>query len=648
MSFLFPETGIREGTGQGLRLDLPAGIATKPTNTGFTVMFFFRTRGNYRTSGRMAFLTRGSGTGQGQNGGNNGMIFYDSASAAQSLNWRLMQGGSDFFANITRPVLGRRTYLAVLSVTNTGKHMILAEPNGSYDALFEPHNANNPWVGNLGGTDLITGIGAGQNTSAGAAVPWVGPMENVCMWHGCLPETATNQIDQTLIQNIANGTQSLDTVHLLMDARGSATPVSRRFRYPLTSRTDFAEVWNTHPSLTIANTDSAIGRVALTGGNLLPQPALSPALVGHTVSQVVFTRPTDSTSAFADILIEGGTYSGISPTRIEARLLSETGTVVRDWTTVDAAPSGGVWRRGTLFDVPMTAGWLQCEFRAMTGVSTVLASAPSFGLKAAGFNIITQGQSQLTGLYDQVNPWGYDLASQLRGVVHQVNNNGWRGALLSAGTAQGWGNAFGGIAHAYNEINAFFPGVPIAFNTVGEQGTMITAYFGSGVHAGRWALLRDGMGLVQPYILMLVGHSTGTESDYSTNMQSLIAYASGSNGLNVAPMQTIVASTFRYRSGPQADTEPKRDQQRSFVAANSTVSTWPGSWSSIQNTNEATAGGSDAHSDNTENGKGRAGGMLGWAVMSATRAVHQRPMGFVQAKANGTTAIDLIVGQVSQ
>jgi hypothetical protein len=352
MSIVLPFVN-HQFTGAGaVRLDIPITATVKPANQACVYGLWIRSPSKTFEANRIhTFLGQQTG---GTGGGDGYIRFNDQAQT--TIETIVKDGGATQFQ--TSVNLGASAYdkpmLIMMIVDNGFSYLVACEVGGS------------PVIGVDAGATLY---GRNMNTATkylfnrlGSALSsgFYGAIENAFLLYGSFPGATTNTLDTTLIQNIANGIQDLDT----LDAQ--LTAGSKRFRYKLQNELDLADSWGVAGDLTPALIDTPKGFVLRTSGPLRPT-GFDPNRSRTQVSQCVFPTPGSAAGAVATIKTEGGTYSGITPANIQARLLNDANTEVVGWTTVDAAPAGGVWAPGQLTDVPLTAGFLRLEFRAIDG-----------------------------------------------------------------------------------------------------------------------------------------------------------------------------------------------------------------------------------------------------------------------------------------
>lgn len=629
MSVRLPDANIDRAGDQGVRFVITGG--TKAADTTAVVGFWIKALiGNnpFDNSYSRQLLTRASGG----TGGNDGSITINQAGDTITARWK--NGGNDILLPLSLSGLTPgNTYLALLIVNPTNVHLVACEPGQS--PLVETVANTTMYSTAMTSTAFISGFG-GAGTSNSRL--FYGALEELFYLNGEFPEAA-NVPDNTLIAAIADGSQDLDTLDVEL------TGGVKRFRFRLLSQTDLADDYSLITDLVPSNISAPDGKLLLTSGPLRPV-ALMPNMSRDCISQAVFGTTGDVATAFATVYTEGGTYTG-SPSAIQARLLNEAGAEVVGWTVVDPDPIEGFWSPGQITNVPITTSFLRCEFRAVDGVGSQIGeSVFSYGLRGAGFRVLTQAQSQLMYLWE--NGGGIALPAGMRLVVTKASSSGVRSTMLSTSTDNDRG-AVRGMRQAAIEINTLYPGVPIEFDTVGQSGTGLQEFYTGGAHAGRWSALRDYQGIVQPFYMLFMGHSEATTSYYN-KVATVVSfyeseYASGIANLHVPVPRYYNSGSDELAGGNANAVYMSRNGARQYCIDNPVRNKWMGSWSTIK-TGEPLAA-SDPHPSNDDEGQGRSGGMLGWALMSACRAVVYEPFGFIEAKASGSTAIILRLGPIN-
>lgn len=524
-----------------------------------------------------------------------------------------------------------KALLVMIVVDNGYSYLVVCEPGGT------------PIIGTHAGSDLYSRAMTGttylmEQIGAAKSYPYYGAVEEAFYLFGSFPGATSGALDTNLIQAIADGTQSLDTLDTML------TGGSRRWRYRMRDETDLADAWGLAGALTPQNINAPTGYRLRTAGTIRPV-ALRPALCHDTVSQVSFATPGDPLTATATVRTEGGTYVGITPAVIQARLVKDDGSTLVNWTTVDAAPSGGSWAAGAIPNVLLTAGFLRLDFRAVDGGGAQIGdTVSSHGQRGAGFCLLTEGQSQLMFM------WGTSALALPDGIqlsaVQQGGTTDGFGATLAEIIASGDPTgkiATWGIRQAAIEINTIYPGVPIQMMTVGQVGENIDQWTPGGLYVNRWGYLATHLGVVPPYNLAMFGHSA-LGNPYEGELDQAITAAETALG---APELILVCPTARYSmsgtGGSWVAVQSARDGARAWLAAHSNRGWWAGSWSVVATSEAASP---DPHPSATAAGQGRSGALLGWAALMGARAAEDEPVGLVSAKAAGT-AVTLKFGPIN-
>lgn len=492
-----------------------------------------------------------------------------------------------------------------------------------------------PYAAALVTRPLFNGIcssatGGGQNAFYG------GSIENIFFLHGSIPAVGGSP-DTTLIQNIANGVQSIDTLDALL------TGGVKRCWYRLRSTGDFGDNWSVMGDLTVANESATTGRQNLAGRPL--RPATLRPVPSFGISQCEFGTPGDASTAFARIPVAAGTYVGIAPAAIQARLRRDDGTALVGWTTVDAAPAGGSWASGWIENVPMTVGYLALDIRAVDGAGAQIGDYVSGGVRGAGFHIIGWAQSQFAQLLD--NGGGIALPDGIRYLVTKVSESGASRFYLGS-TSSSSRAATLGMRQMAIEINTLFPGVPIQMSSLAQAGRPVQDWISGGPFGGRFAILAAALGPIPPHILLPMGHSSSADTNYRTYFEQVLANAHASLGdpliycLVPVPRYKVAGATM---TGNALQTAASRNAMREWHEANRSISYWGGGTSIVYSTNEPDAG-SDPHPGDTNFGQGRTGAIIAWRAMEAVRAVQSESVGIVSGAFDGNDLV-LTIGRIS-
>lgn len=632
---------------------------TKPANTATVTAFWFRTRDflmEWNASHNI--LSRDSGG----TGGNN--MYLRLSRDCTTLTALGSSGGSERLPLTTLAGLGYgKTYLVILAARNGWFHLIACEPGGT------------PLVVSVANTQLfstaMTTVEMWESIASSPSStprPFYGPFEEFNFWYGAFPETAAGVPDSALIQSIASGTQDLATVHTLLTADGGTAP-AHRARYRLGDETDIASLAGVAPALTPTNTSTPAGAVFRPFGPLRPG-RITPAYTRDNVSQVVFATPGNPATATAQIRVEGGSYNGLpTMSRMQVRLLDESRAVVRDWidlTTTAPVAGAGTWAASPGFTgVPMQASFLTRQFRAVDSGGAVIAGpTDGYSVSGAGFHLIGQAQSQLATTVLSAN--AYALPSGTRFLVALQNGNEPVAAIPELGEPEklqtpytmqsymprpvfneGFGARLGPRMMAA-EISAIYPGVPVQYTNLSLGGTALSAYSDHanpgtpGELAGRWNGMRVGFGIVQPYIQLFFGHSSGT-SGYYAQLASVVAWSQAQFG---TPVRYLHLPVSRYRGAGTGSnftaTANSRNGARQFVQDNPGLHWWAGSLANVftaLTSGAESASGSDPHSEGGLFGAGRIGSIIGQSLLMAVRAIPDVPLGITAVRAIGATAV---------
>lgn len=627
MSIYFPECNAQtQGSAGAVWVNFPAGASFKPANRACVTGLWVETPANgYEQNVTYNILSKSGG----YTGGNDGYLRLNQAGTTLTL--LLKNASTTYLSTSVTGIPAASRFLVLVIVNPTNYHLVVCVP-GSAPIVSTVASATTYAV-NFSAVDFWGRIGVGNAATYGH----YGPIEEAFFLLGEFPETAGIP-DDTLIRNIADGTQDLAT----LDAQLTGT-VAKKWRYRMQQQDDLSDAYAIAGSLTAINTTT--DKILLSGGplrprNLRPTPCLALA------SQVTFGTVGNTSTAFADIKVEGGTYSGITPAKIQARLRKEDGTVLSgfDWTDIDAAPTGGNWVGGQFSAVPLTAGWLTCDFRAVDGGGTQLGDiTSSHGWKGAGFNVLFESQSQGSYLFDTGN--GKAIPASLRAQMIHTSSTGtnWRAKKLS--NLNGNARIARGMRQFAIEVNTLFPGVPVSLSTVGVQGSSLSAWAPGGAFENMWADFKAFVGLWQPGPLYFIGHSNPT-ANYETVLGSVIGLAETDVG---AFTGHLFGGTARYaQSGTGAshtDSLNAREGSRDRVANNPTTD-W---WAAHPQVVKSDSNDNGPHPMDADVGHGRHGALLAWGLMGWCRAVEDEPITLTTAtKISGGTVVRLGFGPVNQ
>lgn len=631
MSVKLPFVNYQYNGAGAVRYDIPSGGAQKPANTAFVLGCWIRPPdANFFQTRVHTFLGRqGAGT-----GGNDAYVRFTDNTMSDIIAY--VKSGSTVRFNATANIPGTakgKALLVMIVCTSTLSSLVICEPGGTPIVVSDTTNGSALYAVGMTTTPFM------QRLGSAAVHGYYGDVEDYFFIHGTFPNTAGTP-DTTLIQNITNGTQDLDTLH------SQLTGGTKQCRYKLADEFDVADAWGLQSNLTPVNVVASTGHRFRASGPLRPAP-LRPNRTRQMCSQATFPTPGSAAGATATIKVEAGTYTGITPAAIQARLVKEDGSTHVEWTTFDAAPAAGVWAAGQLTGVPLAAGFLRLDIRAVdSGGNQIGTHVTSHGLRGtAAAAYISVGQSQLMHLYGTdplALPAGINIAVTRQNGAGIVTPADTFEAILSSGCANT--DVLGyGMRQAAIEINTLYPGVPIHFMTVGESGQNLNQWNTGGNHAGRWAALAAHVGIVQPTSLLMYGHSNVISADadaYKTLMDNVIALAESS--LGTLP-KIICCPTPRYGTAGAnySSVAIARDGARKWVDANPGKGFWGGSWSVVK----CNSGGVDSgpHPSDDNYGEGRSGALQAWAVLMAARAVEDVPLTLTAAKATGAV-VELTFG----
>lgn len=635
MSIHLPESNAQSAgnTSNGVALGFPAGASFKPASRGFIVGIWVEVpAAGYENNVNYNILTRGGGV----TSGNDGYIRFNQAASQLSTNFR--SGGTQLLTATTLTKAsqnwkGKKILLGLIQ-TAANAHLFVCEPGSAPEYVTAA--STGIYTTSLAASDCWSRIGPGNSTSLGH----YGPVEEAFFILGEFPETS-NVPDTTLIAAIAAGTQSLDTLH------SSMTNGTKKWRYRMLQQDTLSDAFGLAANLNPINTDA--NKVLLSGGPLRPN-TLTPTYARRMASQVVFGTAGVAATATANINIPGGTYSGLSPAKVEARLRKEDGSVLVAYQTVDAAPAAGVWQPSVFINVPGTSGWLTIDFRLLDGSNAQIGDiVSSYQVVGAGFCIMTQSQSQ-----------GYYLVGQGTGLAAPTDvrfcamHLGPAGATPMLQKVMMPGNsasrlARGAVQYAI-ELHTLYPKWPISFCSIAITGQSLQSYLYSGANIATWGNFKSFMGVIQPFYLYLYGHSSQsgtTVSAYQTYLGDALAKCIA----DVAtPIRTLHGQTARYADASNAggsdgvQVRTVRDAQRARVAANPTTDYLAGSFHHLKCDSNDTG----PHPIDGNTGQGRGGAQIAWGVMECCRAVEDQPLTITAATLlSGGTVLELTLDKVN-
>lgn len=608
MSVRLPTNNATIGGNAGAtRGVIPTGVALKGANLGFVTGFFIRTPDlNYTNSVTYNLMSRAAGG----TGGSDGYIRLNQTATTLTCQIRHSSATVVPLRTITG-LTANKTYLIMLVQTADFSHLVACEPGGT--PLVNSAASTIGYTTNIT-TNLWDSIGPGS----GASLGHYGPIENAFCLTGLFPETA-GVLDTTLIQNIASGVQPIATLDTQL------TSGVKKYHYPLYRVADLTDAFGLAGPITFIN--NAGQNVVLSGGPLMPSK-LRPTFCRSMTSAVQFSTPADLTTGTANVKIEGGTYTGAAPASIRARLVTVTGAVHRNWTIIDAAPSGGVYTGGTLTAVPAIAGHLTAEIAEFDGGGNQIGQiVASHGLKGVGVSmVIWPGQSQAAYLTNGSTGNGNLALPTTANVIVHVSNLG----VGVVGTVANWQELILNSLHSLTrvtrgaralaiEIDAIFPGLPITIIQAACSGQGITNLIPGGPLAVRIQQAFDFVGLAQPTVQLHLGNSSGTDTNYGTHLGQCISQFAGIWG---APLKVIHCLLPRYSVHPNdSDTAFCRRRTLEYIAANPSTNYIGASMHNIKNEN----GDDSPHSGPLNTGQGRLGAQIAWAYMMWSRMVLDRP-----------------------
>jgi hypothetical protein len=629
VSIRLPDTNAYANTTAQLPcyFTLPTTAGVKAANSGCIFGFWVMPpqRAQFELNSAVVLAARNLGAA----GGADGRIRYaNQAGTSIDAQWR-NAGATLFTLSAAAPGLTAAPLFIAIIINPTNVHLCVMPVGGSLTVSTVANTT--AWAANMSADAFVEHLGC----AAGNAAAFTGAMEEAFMIGGEFPESA-GVPDNALLQDIANGVQDLDTLDALM------TGGAKRFRYRMRQTAELSDAFGVAADLTLNNPNVSMGKFLTSSGPLRPV-SLIPAMTATRVSQAIFATAGNSASATASVRVEGGAYSGITPAAIQARLIKEDGTDHVPWTVIDPAPTGGTWQSGVIPNVPMVAGWLECEIRAVNGSGVQVGDAVrSYGLRGVGFSALQSAQSQLGTLWAISTVTALAVPTGLRFAVSRADNTRASEFIISrvSDTATVNENSRGcgwGIRQAAIEINARYPGVPIQMAWVGENGTPLSDYVPPGPRSGRWAIIDSFWGARQPYLFVPMGHSEAASIDYPAGLYAdMIDHVAATCG---DPIFTVGLPASRYSiagtgGNYNAGTRPSRDAMYDWHFDNPTKSRWGGDFSVVTTDNEVTGSG---HTTIDNAGQGRSGALIAWALMTASRAVEDVQIGIVSARRDGTT-----------
>lgn len=634
MSILIPETNAEaNGNAGAVALAFPAGASFKPANRGFMVGIFLETPvANYEANANHTVLCRGTGN----TGTADGYLRFNQA--ASQLTAIFKNGGSNLFPSVTLsavPNAGKRILIMLIATAND-TYVVACEAVAGATAIYAKNGTASTgiYTTNLSASDCWTRIGPGNSASKGH----YGAVEEAFFILGEFPEVSGGP-DLTLVQAIADGTQDIATLHT---ATG-VTNGTKKWRYRMLQQDMLTDAFGLAGNLNPINTDA--NKVLLSGGPLRPN-TLRPTYGRRMASQVTFGTPGDASTARANIAIEGGTYTGISPAKIEARIRKEDGSVLVAYQTVDAAPAAGAWQGTTFTNVPGTAGWLTCDFRAVDGSGVQIGDLiSSYQIKGAGFSFLLESQSQ--GYYFVAQGSGITPPSDIRLCAIFLGNAGALPFRIKTPTSGNTGTRLArGAVQSGIEFHTIYSKWPVSYSTIAITGQSLASYLTGNANAFTWAAFKSFVGTVQPYHLYMFGHGSLpglTVDQYTTNITDAVAKATADIA---APLKVVHGQMARYADtgGAQlTQNRTSREGTRKWVYENPT-----GFFAGSFNHLKCDTGDTGPHPMDGNVGQGRGGAGVAWGVMQACRAVEDQPLTITAATLlSGGTVLELTLDKVN-
>ena len=606
-------------------LTLPSGAANKGANIASVFGIFFQSPIlglELNQPARIACRATGSG------GGNDAYFYLNNTCTDLSYSFR--NGGITQLSGVITGLTAGKKYLLLFIINPTYSHVIAAPVDGGA-ALVSSVNTSTPYTTNMTTNAVITSLGG-----ASSAYAWYGPLENAFFLHGAFPESS-GVPNATLITNLATGVQDINT----LDAQ--LTGGVKKFWYPMRHNRDLSDKWGIASSLVITGEDKPTGKFHFNGKQLRPE-ALIPNDADFVVSQAIFATKGDMSTAKADVPVQGGTYTG-SPAAIQARLVKEDGTTLVDWTTIDSNLSGGTWDAGVIPNVPMTAGLLNLDIRAVDGSNNQIGDITSGGIRGVGGHMLGTGQSQRA--YYDISGLGLAIPSGSRLINHRADDTATRRVVLgSASAIDRWAKR--GIRQALIEWNTLFPGVPLQIDSIAEPGKPIDDFITGGAHVGRWSRMASAYGVIGPMYIAPMGHSSNAFYNYEANFTAMMAIVE-----SIFPNQKILCMPVpRYKRsgtallGDAGAVHGSRLGMRNWHEANKTKSYWVPSFTVITTENEGNSN-PDPHPGDNNTGQGRAGSIMALGLMCACGAIEDISVKITSVTGLGTNTHTLVFGKTN-
>lgn len=233
-------------------------------------------------------------------------------------------------------------------------------------------------------------------------------------------------------------------------------------------------------------------------------PAFGPIEIGTLVAETItITGITDrqvieAASGAADFTLTGTYSGGTAPTSLSYRIIAASdSSVVRDWTTLDASPSGGTFSQS--INVPR-GNYYRFEVR-YDNLTNIVAQSPRIGF---GFLIYAGGQSNVDALFQG----GGDATPNANVSIFDGT------ATWSAPVAQQ-------ITHVLNAIATQFNCVAAAFTTA-VSNTSITQHLSGGSnYQNRVDTLTNAGGKVSLFFWGQGEGDTGSAGGYNNYLTRL-------------------------------------------------------------------------------------------------------------------------------
>lgn len=589
-------------------LALPAGATDKPANRGFVAAIWVRHQ--LAEASVTQVLNRGNG-GTSSDGGY--LRLWPNIPSA-----RLRLGTLEFFPSTDLVTLTPGVSYCLMLIGNaTHTHLVAAPVDGSAPIYSTPVAQTVQFTN--AATDVINGIG-GTHSTRGTLCP----IEGFTFLTG---ELGGATLDDATIRAFASGTLSPAGLAAAM------TSGTLRCHYPLSRVNDYADATLQRADLVEVTRDVSLRRWTRPANGIRPNlQTITPTPTIDCMSQVEVWGANPS----ATIRVPGGTYTANPEiVAIQSRLISmDTGAVIRDWTTTDAAPTATTYAPGAFQNVLVSNGVCRIEQRAVDSEGQQVGNiVDCSGLVGAGFHLVCTGETHFTRMQSNISN-DQTLPTGNRAYLVSVATSAISRDMLSIDPTNRIDRGRG-LARWVQEVNARFPGVPITISTLAGAGAAITAFTPGGSAVARWQTLATAYGVTQPYMLLPLGHVTGADTNYRTQYQALIAEATLRLG---APLRVISAPVPRYaRAGTESNFIAgnfSRNRMREWARDNPNIGYWVTSLGSIESEGDPSS--SNINPTFFDRGTGRIGSVLGHAAMAAVGAIPQRTAGIVSGTYRNT------------